>query len=42
MLHQQEIERREANEEWNRKWPNGRPRLDVFVRCENEENRIKK
>ena len=25
MLHQQEIERREANEEWNRKWPNGRP-----------------
>ncbi|MDC0341440.1 hypothetical protein OAM96_05755, partial [Candidatus Poseidoniaceae archaeon] len=25
LLHQQEIDRREFNEEFNRKWPNGRP-----------------
>ncbi|MDE0954551.1 MAG: hypothetical protein OR994_07725 [Candidatus Poseidoniales archaeon] len=25
ILHQQELDRRKANEEWNKKWPNGRP-----------------
>ena len=25
ILHEQEVKRRKANEEWNKKWPNGRP-----------------